>query len=90
MFATAGPAERTRPEAAAPGIAGGQAGAPGAVLINGAKVDPKTQHVIDPGDRIELITPGGGGYGSPAERSPQARADDELDGYVARSPRALT
>ena len=78
-------AERTRPEAAAPGIAGGRAGAPGAVRINGAKVDPKTQHVINPGDRIEMITPGGGGYGPEAERDPQARAEDERDGYVARS-----
>ena len=77
-------AERTRPEAAAPGIAGGEPGAPGAVLINGTKVDPKTQHVINPGDRIEMITPGGGGYGLSADRSPQARSDDELDGYVAR------
>ena len=53
--------------------------------INGAKVDPKTQHVINPGDRIEMITPGGGGYGPEAERDPQARAEDERDGYVARA-----
>jgi N-methylhydantoinase B len=76
-------AERTRPEAAAPGIAGGKPGAPGAVLINGKPVDPKRQHVVDPGDRIELRTPGGGGYGDPAQRSPEARAEDEHDGYVA-------
>jgi N-methylhydantoinase B len=76
-------AERTRPEAAAPGIAGGRPGAPGAVLINGKAVDPKRQHVVDPGDQIELRTPGGGGYGDPAQRSPEVRADDVHDGYVA-------
>jgi len=76
-------AERTRAEAAAPGIAGGESGAPGAVLINGQPVDPKRQHVIDPGDRIELRTPGGGGYGPAAQRTQAARADDLSDGYVA-------
>lgn len=77
-------AERTRPEAAAPGIAGGESGAPGVVLINGRAVDPKRQHIIDPGDRIELRTPGGGGFGSPLERDMTAHADDIDDGYVTR------
>lgn len=76
-------AERTRPEAAAPGIAGGEPGAPGAVLINGSRVDPKTRHVIGPGDRIEMITPAGGGYGPPGERDARLAAEDERDGYVA-------
>jgi N-methylhydantoinase B len=76
-------AERTRPEAAAPGIAGGKPGAPGAVLINGRPVDPKRQHVVEPGDRIELRTPGGGGYGEPAQRSAEALAEDRRDGYVS-------
>jgi N-methylhydantoinase B len=76
-------AERTRPEAAAPGIAGGEPGAPGAVLIDGAPVDPKRQHVIQPGARIELHTPGGGGYGPAAERALEAREADLHDGYTA-------
>ncbi|RPI43364.1 MAG: hydantoinase B/oxoprolinase family protein, partial [Betaproteobacteria bacterium] len=58
-------------------------GAPGAVLINGERVDPKRQHVIEPGDQVELRTPGGGGYGEPARRCAEARAEDERDGYVA-------
>ncbi|MCC7081543.1 MAG: hydantoinase B/oxoprolinase family protein [Burkholderiales bacterium] len=78
-------AERTRPEAAAPGIAGGGPGAPGAVLIDGAPVDPKRQHVVAPGARIELRTPGGGGYGPAAERSPAAREADRIDGYTAHT-----
>jgi len=76
-------AERTRAEAAAPGIAGGESGAPGSVSINGAPVDPKRQHVVDPGDKIEMRTPGGGGYGPATERPATARAEDERDGYVA-------
>ena len=78
-------AERTRKEAAAPGIAGGEPGAPGQVMIDNAPVDPKRQHVIQPGTRIELRTPGGGGYGPPAERTPEAREADRLDGYTARA-----
>jgi N-methylhydantoinase B len=77
-------AERTRPEAAAPGIAGGEPGAPGAVLINGQTVDAKSQHIIGPGDRIEMRTPGGGGFGASCLRSQEAIAEDQLDGYIAR------
>ena len=76
-------AERTRPEAAAPGLAGGEPGVPGAVLINGRPVDPKRQHILEPGDTVELRTPGGGGFGPPAERSPAALAADAEDGLVA-------
>ncbi|MBB2932596.1 hydantoinase B/oxoprolinase family protein [Paraburkholderia silvatlantica] len=35
------------------------------------------------GDRITLTTPGGGGYGDPMKRAPQALRDDVLDGYVS-------
>ncbi|MES2977931.1 MAG: hydantoinase B/oxoprolinase family protein [Pseudomonadota bacterium] len=34
------------------------------------------------GDRLRLETPGGGGYGAPAERSAEARAADVAMGYV--------
>lgn len=75
-------AERTRPQAAAEGIAGGEPGATGEVLINGKRVDPKAQHVVGRGGTIELRTPGGGGYGPPSERSKQLIESDRLDGYV--------
>jgi N-methylhydantoinase B len=76
-------AERTRIEAAAQGLAGGEPGVPGAVLINGQAVDPKRQHILEPGDTVELRTPGGGGFGPPAERDPSALAADIEDGLVA-------
>ena len=56
-------AERTR--IPAPGLFGGEPGACGKVLINGAEVDPKVTTSMEPGDTLTLVTPGGGGYGSP-------------------------
>ncbi len=79
-------AERTRAETAPSGIAGGAAGAPGIVLINGVRADPKVQHVVAPGSTIELKTPGGGGYGSPSLRGVAAMAADRQDGYVRARP----
>jgi N-methylhydantoinase B len=75
-------AERTRVEAAPTGVAGGGAGAPGAVLIDGKPVDPKVQHVVRPGGMVELRTPGGGGYGDPAERVNERVEADRIDGYA--------
>lgn len=77
-------AERTRPEAAASGLAGGGAGAPGAVLINGVPcANPKVQQIIEPGGVVEMKTPGGGGYGLPARRDPARSAIDRRDAYVS-------
>jgi N-methylhydantoinase B len=39
---------------------------------------------IEPGDRIMLTTPGGGGYGDPAARDPAAVAEDVREGYISR------
>jgi len=76
-------AERTRAEAAAAGLAGGEAGAPGQVLVNGRHCNPKAQQVIAPGGVVELKTPGGGGYGSVAERSAEQVSGDKLNAYVS-------
>ena len=76
-------AERTRAETAPAGIAGGEAGTPGAVLINGQRADPKVQHVVAPGSTMELKTPGGGGYGVVARRDAALIDGDIEDGYVS-------
>ena len=47
----------------ASGIVGGGKGATGRLELNGGAIDPKLQHVVNPGDHILLATPGGGGYG---------------------------
>ncbi|HUA53396.1 MAG TPA: hydantoinase B/oxoprolinase family protein [Candidatus Sulfotelmatobacter sp.] len=75
-------AERTREAAAPAGIAGGGAGAPGELLIDGRKVDPKTQHVVAPGGTVLVRTPGGGGYGPASERDPALIEADRADGYA--------
>jgi N-methylhydantoinase B len=76
-------AERTRPEAAAPGINGGQSGAPGEILIDGKPVNPKTQHVVQLGTRVLLRTPGGGGYGDVNARTPELVENDRINGYLS-------
>ncbi len=73
--------ERTR--FAAPGFAGGGAGGIGSVAINGRAVDTHRQHVLSKGDRVLLRTPGGGGFGDPRQRDPQARRRDRALGYVS-------
>jgi 5-oxoprolinase (ATP-hydrolysing)/N-methylhydantoinase B len=37
---------------------------------------------FEPGDRVMLWTPGGGGYGDPARRDPARIAEDVAEGYV--------
>jgi N-methylhydantoinase B len=67
----------------APGVQGGGKGEPGAVLVNGVQVDTHKQYPISRGDRVTLRTPGGGGFGDPAQRDPARIAQDTVSGYVA-------
>jgi N-methylhydantoinase B len=75
-------AERTRAAAAPAGVAGGEPGAPGELQIDGRPVDPKTQHVVEPGGTVLVRTPAGGGYGPAAERDPALAESDRAEGYV--------
>ena len=75
-------AERTRAEAAPAGISGGEAGATGEIIINDQRVNPKVQHVINPGGTVLIRTPGGGGFGPAAERDAAATEADRVEGYV--------
>ena len=75
-------AERTRPETAPQGIAGGGAGACGELVIDGKTANPKSQHHVVEGGTILLRTPGGGGYGNPDKRSPERIAADRAEGYI--------
>jgi N-methylhydantoinase B len=50
----------------ATGLRGGGAGATGRVLLDGEPIDPREIRVVPPGARIQLETPGGGGFGRPA------------------------
>jgi N-methylhydantoinase B len=73
-------AERTR--IAAPGLFGGGDGALGEVNLNGQPIDPKLSHVVQPGDLLEIVTPGGGGFGRPDEREARLAARDRELGYI--------
>ncbi|HEX2554862.1 MAG TPA: hydantoinase B/oxoprolinase family protein [Microvirga sp.] len=71
-----------------PGVLGGRDGAPNVVRIhrNGETFIPphlsKDQNIeIRAGDRVEVMTPGGGGYGDPGRRDPALVARDLGRGY---------
>jgi N-methylhydantoinase B len=68
----------------APGFAGGGPGGLGDVRINGRRIDNRRQHVLRKGDTVLVRTPGGGGYGRPAQRDAERRTRDRRMGYVAR------
>lgn len=73
--------DRTRFEAQ--GLEGGQAGALGEFKINGEKKQPKMVHWLEPEAKVQLNPPGGGGYGDPFEREPEAVLADVVDGYIS-------
>ena len=70
------------------GLAGGQAGAVNGVEITSPDgsvrhVRKATQHPIAAGERVRIMTGGGGGLGAPAERDPEAVRRDVREGYVS-------
>jgi len=72
-----------------PGIAGGKAGAPNRMVIRwGADDEYVVPHTADwvpirAGQLINYDYGGGGGWGNPLDRDPQAVLDDVLDEYVS-------
>lgn len=71
-----------RTEFAPAGIAGGMAGGMRRIAINGETVHPKGRYVLAPGDRIDTVEAGGGGYGDPLRRAREAIAADLRTGFV--------
>jgi N-methylhydantoinase B len=53
----------TQLKSSPPGLAGGSAGKPGRLVVNGQAVDPTEPRVLKAGDRILMETAGGGAYG---------------------------
>lgn len=69
------------------GIQGGKAGA--AAVVTLTTPDGRSRHLpskgafpAPAGSVVDMITPGSGGYGPPAERDPTLVGKDLLDGYV--------
>ncbi len=74
----------------AQGRAGGQAGAPGRIRLVGRAQDipGKGELRVEPGERLIFDTPGGGGFGPPKDRAPEALARDLRRGLVSREAAA--
>ncbi len=51
---------------APPGAAGGEPGACGRNLVDGEELPAKARGELQPGQRLRIETPGGGGYGEPS------------------------
>lgn len=62
------------------GLVGGAPGAAGTVKLLTAThtepVDSKMSLTVEPGETLSIRTPGGGGYGDPTARSPEAVVED--------------
>lgn len=72
-----------RIENPARGRNGGLPGAPGSVALDdGTKLRGKGMQPVPPGRRLVLNLPGGGGYGDPARRAPEAIARDLANGTI--------
>jgi N-methylhydantoinase B len=66
------------------GLWGGRPGAVGECLLaTSMPLRPKVTASLDPGARVQLNPPGGGGYGDPFQRQPEAVLDDVVNGYVS-------
>ena len=70
------------------GIDGGQPGARNEVVLRPGTDDEESTGTFRDsfiaGERLSNRTAGGGGYGNPHDRDPEAVLDDVLDGYVSR------
>jgi N-methylhydantoinase B len=71
-----------------PGVLGGGDGAPNVVRLHRGGVTTTPEHLskdqglrLAAGDRVEVMTPGGGGYGDPRERPRELVARDVARGY---------
>jgi N-methylhydantoinase B len=70
------------------GLFGGRNGATARYCVNPDGADPvdlgsKQQVALAPGDVASVQTPGGGGYGDPLERDPEAVREDVVNGKVS-------
>ncbi len=76
------------------GVNGGLSGRPGRVIVNPGMPDERSLatmsdgNALKKGDLLRIITPGGGGWGSPQDRPAEDVLADVLDGMV--SPEAAS
>ena len=71
------------------GLKGGISGCTNTIEITDAtgsmrEVRKATRHPIAPGDTLRVLTGGGGGYGDPSLRDPEAVRHDVVEGYISK------
>ena len=66
-----------------PGLDGGAPGVVGEVRWNGQSITRFPPLEMQPGDEIELLMPGGGGFGPATERPPERIARDLAAGFIS-------
>ena len=78
-----------------PGVMGGGDGAPNVVRLHRGGMTSIPEHLskdqgllLAAGDRVEVMTPGGGGYGDPMAREPELVARDVARGYYTEEEAA--
>jgi len=82
-----------RQHVVARGLAGGDAGAPGAFVLNPGTPGERelgsavTELAVEAGSVIRICTPAGGGYGLPGERSAVAVERDQREERTGSSPK---
>lgn len=65
------------------GLLGGLPGSPASVTLDsGEPIHPKSRTTIQPGQRLRLRYPGGGGYGPPSERDRARILEDLKNGLI--------
>jgi N-methylhydantoinase B len=64
------------------GLMGGGDAPTARTLVNGTQIPGKTRVDLHEGDVIDTYSPGGGGYGPPAQRDPALVARDLAEGYA--------
>ena len=71
------------------GVKGGMGGGAGRIVVNPGTADerelrPMSEgNKLKKGDLVRIMTPGGGGWGSPLERAAEQVRDDVLDGFIS-------
>ena len=71
------------------GVNGGKCGAAGTFVVNPGTPDERRLatmsdgHTLKRGDLLRIVTPGGGGWGSPFERPAEDVLGDVLDGFIS-------
>jgi N-methylhydantoinase B len=71
------------------GLSGGKPGRGGGWIVNRGKDDEwfpaakQTNIPVEPGTTVTMVVSGGGGYGNPFERNPEAVIKDVKDGFVS-------